>query len=71
MLSLRLPAEIEQRLDSLAEKTGRSKGFHAREAIPRHLDDLDDYHRAHHRRLGRKIRCVTIKGLEREIAETR
>jgi hypothetical protein len=35
MLALRLPAEIEQRLDALAKKTGRSKSYYAREAILR------------------------------------
>jgi RHH-type transcriptional regulator, rel operon repressor / antitoxin RelB len=40
MLALRLPVEIEKRLDSLAKKTGRSKSFYAREAILRHLEDL-------------------------------
>lgn len=42
MLALRLPKEIEDRLDSLAKKTGRTKSFYAREAIMEHLDDLED-----------------------------
>ncbi len=42
MLALRLPPEIEKRLDALAKKTGRTKSFYAREAILRHLDDLED-----------------------------
>ncbi|OGQ98922.1 MAG: CopG family transcriptional regulator [Deltaproteobacteria bacterium RIFOXYD12_FULL_55_16] len=41
MLALRLPAEIERRLESLAKKSGRSKSFYAREAILEHLDDLE------------------------------
>jgi predicted DNA-binding protein len=41
-LAVRLPPEIEQRLQSLAERTGRSKAFHAREAILRYLDVLED-----------------------------
>jgi RHH-type transcriptional regulator, rel operon repressor / antitoxin RelB len=70
MLALRLPVEIEKRLDSLAKKTGRSKSFYAREAILRHLEDLEDYHLAR-RRLARKARRVTLEELERELAETR
>jgi len=70
MLALRLPAEIEIRLDSLAKKTGRSKSFYAREAILRHLEDLEDYHLAR-RRLARKATRVTLEELERELAETR
>lgn len=33
MLAIRLLAEIEQRLDTLAKATGRIKNFYAREAI--------------------------------------
>ena len=40
MLALRLPEEIELRLNKLAKKTGRTKSFYAREAIVEHLDDL-------------------------------
>ena len=46
MLAIRLPAEIEERLDELAKRTGRSKSFYAREAILEHLDDLEDYYLA-------------------------
>jgi len=48
-ISLRLPAEIEARLDRLAELTGRSKTYYAIEAISRHLDDLEDLYVAEHR----------------------
>jgi len=70
MLALRLPLEIEKRLDTLAKKTGRSKSFYAREAILRHLEDLEDYHLAR-RRLARKRKRVTLEQLEREVAATR
>jgi RHH-type transcriptional regulator, rel operon repressor / antitoxin RelB len=42
MLALRLPEEIEDRLDVLSKRTGRSKSFYAREAILEHLEDLED-----------------------------
>ena len=42
MLALRLPEELERRLEALAQRTGRSKSFYAREAITEHLDDLED-----------------------------
>ena len=41
MLALRLPKEIERRLEALAQRTGRSKSFYAREAILEHLDDFE------------------------------
>jgi RHH-type rel operon transcriptional repressor/antitoxin RelB len=70
MLALRLPPDIEERLDTLAKKTGRSKSFYSREAILRHLEDLEDYHLAR-RRLARKSRRVSLEELERELDETR
>jgi RHH-type transcriptional regulator, rel operon repressor / antitoxin RelB len=42
MLAIRLPEDIEARLDKLAKRTGRTKTFYARQAILEHLDDLED-----------------------------
>jgi RHH-type rel operon transcriptional repressor/antitoxin RelB len=49
MLAIRLPVEIENRLEALAKATGRSKTFYAREAILEHLDDLEDVYLAEQR----------------------
>ena len=49
MLAIRLPAEVENRLEVLAQATGRSKTFYAREAILEHLDDLEDLYLAEQR----------------------
>ena len=65
MLALRLPPEIEQRLDALARKTGRSKSYYAREAILRQLEDIEDEYLAR-RRLGRGGPRVTLASLERD-----
>ena len=46
MLAIRLPIEIEDRLDNLAKRTGRSKTFYAREAILEHLENLEDLYLA-------------------------
>lgn len=42
MLAIRLPADIEERLDRIAKRSGRTKTYYAREAILRHLEDLED-----------------------------
>ena len=42
MLAIRLPEELESRLERLAKRTGRTKTFYAREAIEQHLEDLED-----------------------------
>jgi RHH-type rel operon transcriptional repressor/antitoxin RelB len=49
MLAIRLPEDIEKRLTDLAEKTGRTKTWYARQAILDHLDDLEDYYLAESR----------------------
>lgn len=46
MLAIRLPAEIESRLEALAKRTGRTKTFYAREAILEKLEDLEDLYDA-------------------------
>lgn len=46
MLALRLPPDVEQRLEALAKATGRTKTYYAREAILEHLDDLEDLYLA-------------------------
>lgn len=46
MLAIRLDPEIENRLEKLARKTGRTKTFYAREAILEHLDDMEDLYLA-------------------------
>jgi RHH-type rel operon transcriptional repressor/antitoxin RelB len=46
MLAIRLPSEIEERLDALAQETGRTKTTLAREAILEYIDDLEDFYLA-------------------------
>lgn len=48
-VSLRLPDDLNLRLGTLAEKTGRSKTFYMLEAIREHLDDLEDLYLAEQR----------------------
>ncbi|MDR1659386.1 MAG: TraY domain-containing protein [Desulfovibrio sp.] len=42
MLSVRLPEEMELRLNILADATKRPKSFYVREALERSLDDIED-----------------------------
>ncbi len=49
MLAIRLPEDIEKRLDALARATGRTKTYYAREAILEHLDDFEDIYLAEER----------------------
>jgi RHH-type rel operon transcriptional repressor/antitoxin RelB len=49
LIAVRLPAEIEKRLDRLAKRTGRTKSYYVREALLSHLDDLEDIYIAEKR----------------------
>lgn len=49
VVSLRLPDDISQRLQHLAQMTGRSKTYYMVEAIREHLDDLEDLYLAEQR----------------------
>ena len=70
MLAIRLPAEIETRLGQLAQMTGRTKTFYAREAILEHLDDLEDLYLAEQRLLdirSGKSRTYSLEEVEKEL----
>ena len=43
MLGIRLDPELEAKLEALAEKTGRTKSYYAREAIRQYLEDREEY----------------------------
>ena len=70
MLALRLPEDIESRLDKLAKATGRTKSFYAREAILEHLADLEDLYLAE-KRLAKvrngKSKTYSLNSVEQEL----
>jgi len=68
MLALRLPKDIEDRLDLLAKSTGRTKSFYAREAILRHLEDLEDIATAEARLRANKGEWIELDELLEEFA---
>lgn len=47
--SIRLPEELDARLERLAAKTGRTKSFYIKEAIEEHIADLEDFYLAERR----------------------
>ncbi len=49
MLSIRLPDDIETRLETLATQTGRTKSYYVKEALMSYLDDLEDFYLAEQR----------------------
>lgn len=69
-ISIRIPADIENRLNALAEITGRTKSYYITQAILEHLDDLEDLYLAEQRlidiRAGRS-RTYTLEEVERDL----
>ena len=43
MLGVRLDKDIEERLDILCKKTGRTKSYYAKKAIREFIEDREDY----------------------------
>lgn len=48
-ISIRLPHDVEARLNDLASRTGRSKTFYVTQAIVDHIEDLEDLYLAEQR----------------------
>ena len=70
MLAIRLPVEIEARLENLAKLTGRTKTFYAREAILEYIDDLEDLYVAQQRMAdieAGRTKTFTLDEVKREL----
>ncbi len=70
MLSIRLPEEIETRLEHLAKETGRTKSYYAREAILEKIEDMEDVYLAEQtlERIRRgEERVYSFEEVEREL----
>lgn len=63
MLAIRLPDDVEKRLDKLAHMTGRTKTYYAREAILNYIEDLEDTYLAL-QRLEKPAKRWTLEELE-------
>ncbi len=67
MLSLRLSNDVESRLNQLAETTGRTKTFYAKEAILKYLDDMEDTYIALNR-LETPSKRISLEDVENELS---
>ncbi len=66
-LSIRLPADIDNRLDHLASETGRTKTYYVREAIIEYIDKLEDIYLALGRFEKPSSRRWTLDELEEDV----
>ena len=66
MLAVRIPDEMESRLDKLAALTGRPKSFYVRQALATHLDEIEDTYTALYR-LENPAKRWTLEDLEKRL----
>lgn len=66
MLAVRIPDEVEKRLEKLAKLTGRPKSFYVRQALTMHLDEVEDTYTALYR-LENPARRWTLDELEKDL----
>ncbi|MFZ7217254.1 type II toxin-antitoxin system RelB family antitoxin [Avibacterium avium] len=69
-ITVRLPDELQQRLDHLATETGRAKSFYIKQALETYLEDLEDLLLANatlERVRSGKEKTYTLKDVENEL----
>jgi RHH-type rel operon transcriptional repressor/antitoxin RelB len=66
MLAIRISHDIENRLQQLAQRTGRTKNYYAKEAILRFIEDMEDEYLALSR-IETPIKRWTLDELEHDI----
>jgi RHH-type transcriptional regulator, rel operon repressor / antitoxin RelB len=65
-LAVRLEPELEARIAALVKLTGRTKTYYVREALLRHLEDMEDLYAAQHY-LERPLPSLSTQELERRL----
>ncbi len=68
MLSIRLPEEINNRLQDLATKTGRTKTFYVKQAILEFLEEMEDTYLALDR-IKNPTKRFTLSQVEKHIKD--
>ena len=43
LVAVRLPDELENKLEHLSQETGRSKSYYMKKALEKYLEDREDY----------------------------
>jgi RHH-type rel operon transcriptional repressor/antitoxin RelB len=67
VLTLKLPADLEGRLNRLAEKTRRPKSYYMREALSEYLEEYEDAYLALERLNDRNAKYLSTKELEKRL----
>jgi RHH-type rel operon transcriptional repressor/antitoxin RelB len=67
MVNVRVPKEIEKRLEELTRLTHRSKSFYVREALKAYIEDLEDYYISLERLADKSSKRYTLKEAEEKL----
>jgi RHH-type rel operon transcriptional repressor/antitoxin RelB len=68
--AIRLPDETFERLKALSERTGRTSAYYIREAIEKHIEDMEDLYLAEEatrRRLDNNEPTYTLEEVKRRL----
>jgi len=67
MISVRLPEEMEKRINNLAKSTQRSKSFFVKEALNNYLEDMEDYYEALKRDTDPEQNLISLEELKKAL----
>jgi len=68
MLSIRLDAQTQERIDKLSKATNRPKSFFVKEALANYLDDLEDYYDALKRKNSSDRELISFDELKKALS---
>ena len=67
MISVRLPKEMENRINNLAKSTQRPKSFFVKEALANYLEDMEDYYDVLKRKNSKNREIISLEELKSAI----
>lgn len=67
MISVRLPEEMERRIERLAQSTQRPKSFFIKEALQNYLDDMEEYYEVLKRKNDPTRNLISLEELEKAL----
>ncbi len=69
MIAVRMPAEVEARLDNLSKRTGRTKTYYVRKAVITYLEDMEDLYLAEeeYRKIKAGAKTYSIDEVRKEL----
>ncbi len=67
MISVRLPKDMENRINNLAKSTQRPKSFFIKEALANYLEDMEDYYDVLQRKNSKSREIISLEELKSAI----